>query len=1041
MSAQQQRSRPEQIERFVTKLAEDVHNAVGGRVFPAKLVQTAVAVLSNDKAVSSEKWERDVQTAKSSLSAAKGPQLQQRVEELELKRTPLVEELLIVLHSIHMSANTKQALSTRSHFTTPAATALHTPSSIHNQLAQLQEASSQQTPASPTRQHSRHVYSQAKRDSASHTTAPSAAAAPTPLSRSALQNAERGAAASGLKRQLPSQRSLPAPQPEDQHSMPSPSQTEYRNPVFGQEEGFSPVKSGPAYAPVLANPLPARGPSPLGAPTPAARPVGDLFRPPGGSLPNVAVPNCPALPDWNQQRPYLTGQYLMESLELEDGSASRQQALESFSPAVQEIVVLEDLLWGFMGFEGKYIRANRARSSRGCVTFQLQGKLDQAVQELVVRMLPICEHVVVIQRFVETRSAYQWGLVCHATAASARAVLHDWNLMVTQLEHQLRTGRLTLQALWYYCQPPLASLQLLASIASEAAVSKLRGSALLNLLHQRSQAVAGDEQARRLLQKLLHAACAPYFRVLERWLCEGVVSDPYGEFMVQEHKDINKDSLNKEDQSAYWYHRYSLRPLLDAQGNITLAHTGAAVHDVPLFLDEAKDSILMTGKYLNAIRECGRPVERPLPPDVHIEYSNGGFMHSIQLAFATSSQALLRLLQHDLGLNNTLAALKHYFLLDKGDLLVSFLDNAEEELSKPASEVSVIRLQSLLDLAVRNSSAASDPITEKLECFLDHRSLLGMLQQRAAPQEDPTALRDPQQPLVSPRQMPGSDPTLLRSRLGKEAFLLGYKIEWPLSIVISQQAMAQYQLIFRHLFELKYVERQLNGVWQVLQATRGLFRWPSATLKRCYSLCQHMMHFFHQYLLYVTFEVLEPLWHTMSIQCRAASTLDEVIGHHGDFLRKVLKGCLLSRKLTLLQSLLQLKKQAGTLTKITAALHIQPDDVGHSMLELDAVPKGDKTERRRNQRADKAASVAALLQHAISDDRFAAAVQDLEASFGTQFSGFITELQDLHQAAQSDAKESREELDSLSNLIGRLDFNDYFKPKPDYRAMLANGTI
>ena len=54
------------------------------------------------------------------------------------------------------------------------------------------------------------------------------------------------------------------------------------------------------------------------------------------------------------------------------------------------------------------------------------------------------------------------------------------------------------------------------------------------------------------------------------------------------------------------------------------------------------------------------------------------------------------------------------------------------------------------------------------------------------------------------------------------------------------------------------------------------FRWPSDTLKRCYSLCQHMMHFFHQYLLYVTFEVLEPLWHTMSIQCRAANTLDEV---------------------------------------------------------------------------------------------------------------------------------------------------------------------
>ena len=58
----------------------------------------------------------------------------------------------------------------------------------------------------------------------------------------------------------------------------------------------------------------------------------------------------------------------------------------------------------------------------------------------------------------------------------------------------------------------------------------------------------------------------------------------------------------------------------------------------------------------------------------------------------------------------------------------------------------------------------------------------------------------------------------------KQHAVVVVQIEWPLSIVISQQAMAQYQLIFRHLFELKYVERQLNGVWQVLQATRGLFR-------------------------------------------------------------------------------------------------------------------------------------------------------------------------------------------------------------------------
>jgi Gamma tubulin complex component C-terminal len=47
-------------------------------------------------------------------------------------------------------------------------------------------------------------------------------------------------------------------------------------------------------------------------------------------------------------------------------------------------------------------------------------------------------------------------------------------------------------------------------------------------------------------------------------------------------------------------------------------------------------------------------------------------------------------------------------------------------------------------------------------------------------------------------------------------------------------------------------------------------------LRSSYGLCGQMMHFFHQYLLYVTFEVLEPLWHTMEAAMRAATTVDEV---------------------------------------------------------------------------------------------------------------------------------------------------------------------
>ncbi len=61
------------------------------------------------------------------------------------------------------------------------------------------------------------------------------------------------------------------------------------------------------------------------------------------------------------------------------------------------------------------------------------------------KLLPLAEYTAVIQRFVETRSGYGWGLVAQAVAACMRGLLDDWEVMVMQLEHQLRIGKLTLQ--------------------------------------------------------------------------------------------------------------------------------------------------------------------------------------------------------------------------------------------------------------------------------------------------------------------------------------------------------------------------------------------------------------------------------------------------------------------------------------------------------------------------------------------------------------------------------------------------------------------
>lgn len=99
--------------------------------------------------------------------------------------------------------------------------------------------------------------------------------------------------------------------------------------------------------------------------------------------------------------------------------------------------------------------------------------------------------------------------------------MQDWALTVTQLEHQLRIGQLTLAGLTYYAQGPMQALQLLAGMASEAAARQLSAAGLLNMLHARASSLVGDRPTAALMHQLLAAAARPYFAMLERWLCEG----------------------------------------------------------------------------------------------------------------------------------------------------------------------------------------------------------------------------------------------------------------------------------------------------------------------------------------------------------------------------------------------------------------------------------------------------------------------------------------------------------------------------------------
>jgi hypothetical protein len=111
-----------------------------------------------------------------------------------------------------------------------------------------------------------------------------------------------------------------------------------------------------------------------------------------------------------------------------------------------------------------------------------------------------------------------------------------------------------------------------------------------------------------------------------------------------------------------------------------------------------------------------------------------------------------------------------------------------------------------------------------------------------------------------------------------DAFTLDYKVKWPLSLVISAGALTKYQMIFRHLFFCKHVERRLGDAWRYHQTTKEFLGVRSA-LMASYCLRQRMLHFQQNFVYYMMFEVISPRWHCFEQSVSVGRNVQILHGH------------------------------------------------------------------------------------------------------------------------------------------------------------------
>jgi gamma-tubulin complex component 2 len=404
--------------------------------------------------------------------------------------------------------------------------------------------------------------------------------------------------------------------------------------------------------------------------------------------------------------------------------------------------------------------------------------------------------------------------------------------------------------------------------------NSVRGGNVLTYLHDSIALFSGDKNSQQILIHLTQKAAEPYMDILRMWLFKGIITDPRNEFFVEENElEVNNPDLNESNDcyyDFYWEKRYVIK-----------------ADKVPRFLEKQANIILRTGKYLNVIRDCGKSVTFN-QSHASLKFSHTDeqrYMNLIDDAYSFASKSLMEVVMDEHDMMGHLLSVKRYFLLQQGDFIVQFMDACEGELMKNVDDVIPSRLESLLELTLRLSSAKHDKYQDNLTTVIMSFDILTQMTKIFKTGE-----------CSSDDEEPEEDNSHMSKDTGIDCFCFGYKINWPINILLNQMTMSKYQIIFRQLFYCKYVENFLCRVWIANNNAKKFDHETSEQYRSAFTLRQRMMNAIQNLEYYMMIEVIEPYWHTFMQQITKAKNIDDVITYHDDFLDNCLKHCMLQEQ-------------------------------------------------------------------------------------------------------------------------------------------------
>lgn len=504
---------------------------------------------------------------------------------------------------------------------------------------------------------------------------------------------------------------------------------------------------------------------------------------------------------------------------------------------ISESELIKDIVFSFQGIDGKILRKE---PSTGGFVIDSRLSLSRSQKAIVQRLAELGFLHNQIKNHCD--SDKQIGVIGQSLVAALRDELTVYYQHIAILQSSIESDGLTLRRLLCWVSEPQFRLQWLANLALECQDKK--GGALISTVYSFLQ--HGAPLVQTIVRRILKDLCTPLLRMLTRWLLDGYIDDPCGEFFIEARP------VHKEER--LWHDKYHVRSSM-----------------LPVFIsDDQAKKILVTGKSINFIREVcqdlsnmpsrnvmQRTLENIDPEALFTTELSVELHNIIDSAYHDTSDKVLNIMRGQNRLIEHMQAFRRYLLLGQGDFIRHLLELLAPELSKPATEIYPHTLSSILDSAVRVTNAQF---------------------------ENPDTLQRLDVRLMEVSQ----------GDVGWDVFTLLYHIDGPIGTVF-EPTLDAYRTLFGALWKSKRMEYSLSCMWKRQIISARIFRRikeVSPVMQNMRIITSEMVHFIRQTQYYFLFEVLECSWADMLNRVNLAESLDDVIKAHNIFLQSVQRGVL-----------------------------------------------------------------------------------------------------------------------------------------------------